>query len=241
MPEATVQNDLEGASLKSAEIALWKPEIFEEYFIFTDFFYLEGRIKVSQETIRAAEQYADSSWFIDHMLQRINRPSDWVLWDDDPKKAYQEAFGRIMRNFSMVKKVIQQYPNLLNPLTVARQRQKPQWKWMDSIYDNEGRSKAPEPDSQEVSVIPSDSPISRLAEAMGKVADVYDMLAGSISRKDIMSLSPKDRINALAKLSYIHTSLAKFKPSKTLNLINVQNGNKDELEAALMDFNNDEE
>ena len=76
-----------------------------------------------------------------------------------------------------------------------------------------------------------------LIDSLIKVANVFDMIAGSIKKKDIESMTPSQKIMALSKLSFVHATARNFKPgSAVFQKINVFQAGKEELESALLDF-----
>ena len=84
------------------------------------------------------------------------------------------------------------------------------------------------------------SPGDRLLATIEKVADVYDMVANSISQEEIDKMNVKDKINALKNLSYIHQTSKAFKPNVNFIKINSKTGSTEDLEQALLDFNEEE-
>lgn len=249
MNETIDQPSLAGYLLRTDDIVKWNAETWNEYFQFSDFFYdAKGKIIVNQETVDAVEQYRTVSRFIDEMLVRIDRPFDE---DMDLKVWKNQFFMRLNNLMRTVKVTIQKFPELLIPLVVEQQRSKVQFAWMNKIYNAEGKvinanvgGGVPEIlQGTDMEIIPpSDVGASqRLLNAMDKVAEVYDNLANSITPKEIKSMNVKDRIAALQKLSYIHTANKKFKPNMNFIKINTNKGGREELEAALLDFGNEEE
>ena len=238
--EQTVENRdvIAGNLLKQTDVALWPLDRFQDYFLFADFFYVGGKIVVTRETVAAAEQYQDASNFMWEMLTRIDRPlgEDWNM---------RQFYMRLSTILRTVKLTIEKYPDLISALTVQNNRNKVQYSWMNNLYDAGGKWKRPEimPEvvpEKSVAVLPEATPVARLADAMGKVADVYYQLANSITIEEINAMSARDRIAALNKLSYIHTSMKKFKPSKVFVNINTNKEGKEKLEEALLNFDDDD-
>lgn len=235
------EKNVKGILLREVEVASWDNEWFSEFFIFCEFFYNEnGKIVVNNDTVTAAYQYRDSSWFLDEMLERIDRPvEDNVKW----KPKFYMRLNVLMRT---VINGIKKKPEILSPVLVEKYRGKFQNDWMNKIYDGSGKPKTTVVEitpTAEKEIIPSQGdilPSQRLQEAMGKVADIYDMIAGTITMKDIKGMNVKDKINALNKLSYIHNTTKKFKPSMNFIKINTKTGSKEELEQALLTFDDEE-
>ena len=175
---------------------------------------------------------------MDFVLKRINRPS--TMEGFKPKSFYMR-----MNTFQrMVKTAITQKPEILSPFTVQRVRMKPEYKWVDMLYDGNGQPRT-EVLTPETNLLPTvDNPLSKsqldMANAISDVANVYRMIAGSITYDEIKKLKPMEKINALKSLSYVHSSVGKFKPSMKFTKININKGSKEDLEAAILDFNDED-
>lgn len=76
-----------------------------------------------------------------------------------------------------------------------------------------------------------------LVGAINNVIDLYNKISSSIDDADIKKMALKDRINALQKLSYIHTATKKFQPKMQFIKIDTTKASATDLEAALLDFN----
>lgn len=234
-------NKVQGELLKQADVKVWTPAVFHEYFTFCDMFYHGGKILVTLEAVLAAEQYQDASRFIYEMLARIDRPTSMEEWD---ARSFYMRLNTLMR---VVKQTIQKFPELLTPLTVDKQRIKPQYSWLDDIYADSGKVKQPEavveaPKVQTGLVAMSPlAPAQRLADAMGKVADLYYAIAESITDDDIQSLSPEKKINALNKLSYVHANMKQKGLKVNFNFNKVTKGSSvEDMEAALLETDDNE-
>lgn len=225
--------------MSQQDILLMNKEQLDEIFNILDFCYDKEthKYKVTRETILALEQYQDNSELLRDILKRINRYS--TDEDFNPKSFYMRM-NTILR---VLKLGINKQPDLLSPLTVSRVRLKPEYKWVDVLYDGNG---APRQNIliPETHVMPVESPINQaqadMASALTQVANVYTMIAGSITYEEIQKLKTMDKINALKSLSYIHSSVGKFRGSMKFTKINITKGNKEELESAMLDFSDDE-
>lgn len=81
-----------------------------------------------------------------------------------------------------------------------------------------------------------------LVDSINKVARVYNLIAESITQTEIKSMSVRDKILALQKLSHIHEVANKNIKgnSPTFQQINVFKAGREELEAAIMSGVNEE-
>lgn len=228
---------IEGVMIREIDISKWNDLEFKEYFIFAEFFYKQGKIIATEETAQAAYQYAEASAFIGEMLTRINRPI--IAGEEWNRRQFYMRLNSTLRTVNMYMK---KHPEMLLQSIVIENRMKTHCQWMNDLYDAEGNvKKVEEAPPMNLSVVEGVQPASVLLEAMQRVANVYNALANSITEADIKKLDVKDRISALQKLSYIHTSAKKFKPNLKFTKINIKTGSKEELEEALLDFNNDDE
>lgn len=232
--------------MRTEEMDSWDDKKFSDFFVFQDFFYgKDGKIHATKEIVQAVQQYKLASPFIVEMLEKINVPLD-------PKKPeewnYRKFFMKLQVIIRVVKNRIKGKPGILLPSLVKAQLEKKHCEWMKEVYENDGTPKLitalTNKKPKDLLILPDEeiSPGQKLINAIGKVADVYDMIAGSIKPEDIQRLDTKDKINALQKLSYLYSAMKKT-PPKNLNFIkiNTKTGGKEELESALLDFGNDEE
>lgn len=76
-----------------------------------------------------------------------------------------------------------------------------------------------------------------LVGAINNVIGLYNKISESIDDVDIKKMPLKDKINALQKLSYIHTATKKFQPKMQFIKIDTTKASATDLESALLDFN----
>lgn len=76
-----------------------------------------------------------------------------------------------------------------------------------------------------------------LVGAINNVITLYNKISDSIDDRDIQKMPLKDKINALQKLSYIHTATKKFQPKMQFIKIDTTKASANDLEAALLNFN----
>lgn len=224
--------------LSKEEVLQWNKKQIDEIFVIFDFCYKDHKFNVTRETILAFEQYQNSSELLKDILKRINRFS--TDEDFNPKSFYMRM-NTVLR---MVKMSIVQKPELMSPVTVDRVRLKPEYKWIDVLYDSNGTPKGEIIEPETSLIAAPENALSRaqndMAGALSNVANVYSMIAGSITLAEIQKLKTMDKINALKSLSYIHSSVGKFRGSVKFTKINITKGTKEELESAMMDFSDDE-
>lgn len=224
--------------MSQEDVLSMSKEQMDEIFTIMDFCYDKDshKFKVSRETVLALEQYQEASPLLRDILKRINRYS--TDEDFNPKSFYMRM-NTVLR---VLKLAVAKRPEIMSPLTVSRIRLKPEYKWVDVLYDGNGapRQNALEP---QTSILPATSPINQaqadMASALTQVANVYTMIAGSITYEEIQKLKTMDKINALKSLSYIHSSVGKFRGSMKFTKINITKGSKEELEAAMLDLDED--
>lgn len=231
--------------IKQEDLDKWDEKKYKEFFLFIDFFYgKDGKLHATKEAVLAAQQYKMASPFFAEVLEKIDvpyNPKEPELWN------YRKFFMKLQTYIRVIKNKIIKNPSVLLPSLAEEQLSKLHCAWMLPYYEKDGTPKkivtlTTKPkelltiDGSEI------SPGQKLINAIGKVADVYDMIADSISYDDIQRLDTKDKINALQKLSYLYTAMKKT-PPKNMNFIkiNTKTGGKEELENALLDFGNDEE
>lgn len=233
IPDITLRDHVMGIN----DVAAMSKEELDEMFTILDFCYNDKhKFSVSRETVLALEQYQENSAFLKEILRRIDR---FTTDEDFNVKSFYMRMNTVLR---VLKIQITRQPKLLSPLTISRIRLKPEYKWIDLLYDGNGD---PKQDNlvPETRIVPSENPLSQsqldLASSLSQVASVYSMIAGSITYEEIQKLKTMEKINSLKLLSYVHNSVGKFKGSMKFTKINITKGSKEELESAMLDFDED--
>lgn len=240
-----------GILLRNAEVAKWESQRFIDFFDFLDRFYAfdkdeKGKISCTIQRIQIAEleMKEENCPYIEFMF-RIDR---WTEpFDGDVHKKFYIRLANLMR---IVIRYCKFHPAVLTEELRNHIKDKPQYSWCLTNYKTTITKVGAEVvDSNTMGFqgntlltgMGSANADQMMLESIVKVASVYDMIASSISKRDIEKLNIKDKINALQKLSFIHSVTKSFKPnSRIFQQINVYKAGKDELEKAIMDFQADD-
>lgn len=234
--EVFTAKEVQGELLfKVEEVLTWSIQEIEDYLMVLTECYSEGKLSITVEKIHFLEGKSKEYTVIDTIVKRINRPSDAIDFN------YRSFAMRFSSTFRIVKKAIEKNPSLISPVTVGKLRFLPQFKWLDLLFDTNGAPSQFSRGNNSMQVIATITPAQRLVDAMEHVANVYEMIGRSITLEDIQKLKTMDKINALKSLSYIHTSIGKFKPSKKFTEMKPESQSRESLEASLLDIGEEEE
>jgi hypothetical protein len=237
--------------LRNTDVQKWESGKFIVFFTFLDRFYSthegrEGKLNVTLEKIELAEKEYEENPDIDfgEFLWRIDR------WCEPYDASLTAKFNvRLMTMSRVVVTYCKRHPVVITDEIREICKGKKQYEWMFTnfrVVTTKIGAQVVEPNTLEFQgniPVQGSMPNAEVAlmESIKKVASVYDMIAGSITKKDIEKLNVKDKISALQKLSFIHSATKGFKPNNnTFKQINIYKAGKDELEASLLDFAKEE-
>lgn len=241
---------VKGILLKNADVQAWDETKFVSFFDFLDRFYVvlngKGKLNVTLEKIQFCEQqlteepegsFAEFMWRID----RWTEPFDGSI--------HKSFYIRTANLMKIVFLYLKNHPELITDAIKEHCKGKVQYEWILSNTRVVTTKMGAEVVEHSHGGYEGNVPIragyadadARMIDSILKVANVYDMIASGITKKDIEKLNVKEKINALQKLSFIHTVTKNFKPNNnTFKQINIYKAGKDELEAALLDFTKQE-
>lgn len=241
------------ATLSKIECEEWDIGTYISYFEFLSFFYSKETpypFKLTKENVEDMQVRSLENELYTDFLERI----DAWQYEGYNEKYNRRFHMRFLAMFAVVQKVIKEKPERLPPATVLWQmKNNKHLKFLKEVYDDAGnplllinrnitQAEHIEMVNNITPYVPEDgNPTGILLEAMGRVADIYNKIAISVTDKEIAKLDIKDKIAALQKLSYIHTTTKKMKPNMNFIKIDASKGTAESLEAALLGFNNDEE
>lgn len=257
MPETETLNkidytQIEGKIWKLDEIAMWPASKFEDFFVFLDFFWVEGKMIATLDVILMLEEYSKAGSSCAEYVHRIGMYTLNGEMSNPDRHKYRMRLGTMYR---LVQKYLKEKaPGVLSPITAKKYRFKVQYEWLRELYDDNGNVKfvsqnEPEtvhgdvvPVSQETQIVPQQGPLSqRLLGAIEKVITVYEAIAESITIEDIKKMKATEKVAALNKLSYIHTNFGKMKTPVKFTQINIGKASKEELEKQMLDFGENED
>lgn len=236
--------------LRTFDVQTWEEEKFLAFLSFLDSFYEvvygKGKLAVTVVKIQLLEQKL--SEFPDNptaeFMWRVNRWSE--PFDGDVHKKFYIRVANMMR---IVFGYLKQNPAVITDAIKEHCKGKIQYEWIltnTRIVTTKMGATVVEHDptgftgnSMQAAGYANADKV--MLDSILKVANVYDMIASGITKKDIEKLNVKDKINALQKLSFIHTVTKNFKPNNnTFKQINIYKAGAQELEAALLDFTKQE-
>lgn len=229
------------------ELSKWTTEKFSDFYKWTDWFYNaeKGKDAVNSFTIGAMNAYCKKN--PDHVWNEFWHRTAFKMkngdWDGISGNARYMIMVRVVNNY------VKANPVVLSQETIDSLKKKKNFSWVLECFkdttlrigaeivevSNKGITGTKPDNMSRV-----ESPEKRLLEAMGKIANIYEMVASSITKKQIESMSVKDKIAALQKLSYVHQATRNFKPNSIIfNKINIHKDGREELEKAILDFSNE--
>ena len=227
---------------KKADLDKMQPNDFGNFFDFLDFFYEDAKIKVTAEKIVAMEEMLSQDpkhpfW---EFYSRVGRE-----YDPEDSKIHQRFYIRLASLMRLTIQHAKKNPTCLSVEVIAKIKDKPQYSWcldwFKEVPTKIGGSVIEHDDAafrgNEATTLQPVSYEKTILEATLKMADLYNEIAGSISKNDIKKMLPKDKIAALQKLSQSLTIIKNFKPNATVfQQINVFKAGREELEAAILDI-----
>ncbi len=229
---------------KMEEVLEWEPYFFKSYFDFIGLFYIgeNSKFNLTRAGVEQAIRLAQTNYSFQDFLLKIDAP--WKP-EDKLNRRFQM---RLIAIINIVKRSVISKPEILPKEVIKENYEKKYCEWLKEIYYNDGTSRSAKTSIQiateqfnAVNPVVPESANGVLAEAMGRVADIYNKIAISVTDKEIKGMDVKDRISALQKLSYIHNTTKKFKPNMNFIKINTTQASAEKLESALLSFNDDEE
>lgn len=231
--------------IKSAEVAKWDSTKLLQFYQFCMLFWEEGKFRCNSGTMHNVYYANDNypEWPYKEFLHRIN------IWFDQKKGYNYAAFNtRFITMTRVVNSYVKKHPGLVTPEIVEILKDIPAYAWILETYKTvttktgatvlevdytRNDEKGFKREDQTLDL----SPEKNLLQAMMKVTDVYNMIAGSITKDEIKKMNVKDKINALQKLSFINGAVQKFKPNgNTFQQINIFKDSREDLEKAILDF-----
>lgn len=244
---------VQGVMLRQADVAKWEYQKFIDFFTFLDRFYEfkgegDGKVSVTLLKIQQAEldlkenpegSFAEFMWRINQWTE----PFDGAI--------HKKFYIRVATLMRIVFQYCKKHPTVIGPEIQEFCKGKVQYQWILENYhvtkSNTGVEIVQEShigyqgNSMNMGVSSAKAD-EKMLNAIVKVADVFEMIAGSISKKEIEKMSITQKINSLQKLSFVQNLVKGFKPNSIVfKQMNINKAGKDELEQALLDFNKEGE
>lgn len=245
MPENILTDSIEGNLLKGDDLLTWTSQRFEEFFVFLDFFYVDGKMSIQTDTVRMLEEYSRSGAACSEFMSRIGITASML--EDEPKLKPKFRLRLSSMLLTVKRYLTKTNPGALSPITAKRCRFKMQYQWMREFYNDEGAVRY-KPQVNTTDIVSRETPlvedaplVSRMQRAVEGVVSIYEAIASSITKEEINRLPLKDKLSALNKLSYIHAATGKMKTPVRFTQINIKSAGKEELEKQLLGLGEDDD
>ena len=232
---------IQGTLPRKRDVSEWKEEKFLEFFKLVQFFMVGEMITITKEKcieLQNIIQDYHHPWA--EMAYRINS----FTYDKD--YTTRNFYNRLTSTVRLVGMYLKQNPAAISEEMKKAIEPNPRLNWILKTYKTvETKVGIPitVPDTREtVGLTPHNTPAPKtpevsLMESMLKTANVFDMIVGSIKKKDMEDMGIKDKINALSKLSFIWTAARNMKPQTAVfKQLNVYSAKKEDLEKSLLEF-----
>lgn len=190
-------------------------------------------------------------WIENEMAVNPTHPWSEFMWrincfTSNTQATDRKFYYRLSATMRLIGAYVKANPALMNDEMKAMVEPNPRLNWMIPHFKTVTTKIGAEvvvPDTQETvgftkgTTKPANPEVSYL-ESMFKAANVFDMIVSSIKKSEINDMSVKDKVNALSKLSFVFSNSKNMKPNtQVFKQMNVYSAKKEELEAAIMDFN----
>lgn len=233
---------IKGELPRKVELAEWSEFHFLAIFRMVNFFMEKETIKVTADKMLALEKKVlDESYdpLQAEMLYRIDK------FHGDPTATPRAFFFRLTAVVRKVGEYVKQNPSVITENIVNEIKDNPRLSWMLHNFravQTKGGAVVVEQNTLDTTttqgkkVVGSD-PQEKLMESMYIVADKFLLIAKMISKDDIKKMSGKEKVAALASLSFIFGVTSKFKPNTAIfTQINNYKSDKEDIEKALLAF-----
>lgn len=230
-----------GSLPRRDEVAEWNEAKFLQFFEFVNLFTEGDKFMVRPEQVMVFEQKALSGQypFLEEMVYRI----DALSTDPNAPK------GKFMIRLKALVRQVGQYLRL-NPGSITDAMREaivktPKISWCLTHYtkvETKMGAQVIVPDTKPVlnNALPVQNPADpniTMAENRLIVADLAKKLLKGVTMAEIKKMSVKDRLALGVKMVEMETKFKSFKPNVgTLNLINVNSANRDDLEKAMLEY-----
>lgn len=170
------------------------------------------------------------------VLQMPDHPFQEFLWrinffSTDPNSSYRKFFAKLLTLMNTTLKFIQRNPSVVSDEMRKIMEMYPRFSW---ALTQTAIVPTPAGDVvvQKNGVAPYEQ---QLAEAAIKTTNLLTRLVDSISEKDIIKLSPRDKLIAIGRLGYLFTIAKNIKPNKQIfNQINIHGQSREDIEKSLL-------
>lgn len=237
-----------GVSLNKRTLSEWGEKQYVTFLRFCEFFIVVKNgvqtLAITKERWRESEEFLKDDHPYQEFLYRIN------LFSFD-KGATEKKFAyKLMNMMRVVLGYLRENPALITPTLKEIIEPNPRFNWclkQTKIVTTKSGFDVVVPDNAEP-LGEGRGPVGsvathqqKLIESMNRVTNVMDMLANSITPEEIKKMSAKDRLAALARMSFVFGLSKSVKPSKNIfKQIKIQVAGREELEEAMLIANRDE-
>lgn len=230
-----IWKDVQGVLFTKKDIESWPTDKYLDFFRFFSFFIDDGVVKVTDEKRAEMEKYFEIPHHPYHeFLWRINC---FVL---NPKATSKMFYNRLAASQRLIGMYLKENPSIISGEMRDVLSTNVKFQWMLP----EKQPGLPSTDLIDPANMPTDIQTTdiTITNTLTKTAGVFNEIVDSIKRKDINSLSLKEKISALKSLSFIFTQVRQMKPeSKVFNNINIIKASREDLEKAVLNFGEDNE
>jgi len=236
---------IQGSLPRQWDVARWTEDHFRQFFqlvIDLTQFSDQGQavIKCTPETIKHLEDSIlnGKPSYATELLYRINQ------FTTDPSATPRKFFYRLTALIRAVGNYVKKHPAVVTTELKGMIIDNPRLNWMLSSYvTHTTKVGAPVtvPDSRDTTTFQTrpaarvEDPQTKLLNSMVILADVFETLAGSLTKKELRSLKASEKIGAISKLSFLFGN--RIKPNaQTFKQINIYKASAQDLEQSLLDY-----
>lgn len=228
------------------EVAQWSEEKYLQFLDLMDFFVKDGALRFPSESILLAEQrYMIGTYpFLQELFHRID------AFSTDPDAPTTKFRNKFMALIRQVGQYIRLNPSVVTEAMRVRIEANPRFAWCLSHFakiDTKMSVPVIIPDGKPMpgTLLPMDNPKDpqlRILEAQTHLADALVHITKGLTRTELKGMATKDKLQIAVKIMDVLQKNKGWKPNiGTLNQININAANRDDLEKAMLDFGQKDE
>lgn len=230
---------IEGKAPTQKEYAEWTASKWVYFLRFTEF-YISGegkfeKYEVSMEKIRSMEDsLKDENHPFNEFIWRVGK------WAD--KTNYVDYYNKFSNHARAGLTYLKKHPGSITvEMKEIMEKHPNRMKWALEQYGVVDSAGGPIVQRDETVTVATGGKMelpslqARMMTALVKTVDVYEQVAASITTHDIRGMEAKDKISALAKLSFVFQMAQKKIVPNSFTTINI-NGSSKSMEEAMLAF-----
>lgn len=230
------------------DVARWTEEHFQQFFSLVQDLTIYGetsaKIECTESSIKELEEkiFNETPSYRTELLYRINQ------FTTDPNFSPRKFYYRITALIRSVGNYVKKHPAILSETNREQIKNNPRLNWMSvsyTAYQTKMGAIVPVPEARDTTTYQTQpaarvvDPQTKLLNSMVLLADSFEVLAKSLTKRELRAMKAQDKISAISKLSFLFGN--RVKPNiGVFRQINVFKASKDDLEKSLLAYSEGE-